>query len=82
MSAFPEHEAVLNIPVRELLDRFPCLVYVFIEQHLVCIGCSFSRFHSLNQALILHNINRERSDKIKFEVMKFFEQHSISHTQA
>jgi hypothetical protein len=72
------YKNVFNISVQELTQRFPGLAIVFIKHHLACIGCSFSKFHNLHQALTLHRIDDKHAGAIKSEVIENFEDQSLS----
>lgn len=38
------------MPIADLLKRWPTLAQVFIAYRLACIGCDFTKFHTLEDA--------------------------------
>lgn len=52
-----EPQEILGLSISDLLERWPAAVQVFLDFHLACIGCSYSRFHTLEEALELQGIN-------------------------
>lgn len=54
---FTEPQEVLGLTVSDLLERWPEAVQVLFDFHLACIGCSYSRFSTLEQALELQGID-------------------------
>ncbi len=69
MDAGARNELVLDLPLTRLLGSFPQLVPFFIQHHLACIGCPYSNFHSLSQALQLHAIVGKRADQLKAQIL-------------
>lgn len=47
----------LDLPITEYLARRPEAVSVFLDLRLGCVGCDFSAFDSLRQALGIHGIS-------------------------
>ena len=60
MADHPDPEAVLDLTVAELLDRWPAAAAAFIEHRLACLGCSFCTFDTTRQALEIHDVPLER----------------------
>lgn len=44
----------VDIPIADLLQRWPNLAQVFISHRMACIGCDFSKFHSLEDAMKIY----------------------------
>ena len=42
-----------------LLDRYPKLAEVFNAHGLSCVGCVFSRFHSLGDAATIYHLDEK-----------------------
>jgi hybrid cluster-associated redox disulfide protein len=43
-----------SISVRELLERFPIAMTVFIQRRMLCVGCPTKAFHSLADVARIH----------------------------
>lgn len=54
--AVDEH---LDTPIEVILGMWPEVAQVFIRTHMGCIGCAFARFHTLQDALEVYQLNRE-----------------------
>ena len=50
------HTHLLRLTVAEILDRWPVAAGAFINHRLACIGCDFSPFDTLAEALAVHHI--------------------------
>lgn len=48
--------ADLDLPIQGHLSRHPEAVAVFLEMRLGCVGCDFSAFDTLCQALDVHGV--------------------------
>lgn len=46
----------LDLPVADYLVRRPEAVAVFLALRFGCVGCDFSRFDTLRQALAVHGV--------------------------
>jgi len=44
-----------DMTVKEILDKYPALVDVFIKQKLLCIGCPTEAFHTIEDVARIHN---------------------------
>lgn len=44
-----------DMPVSDIMDRWPETVPVFIRLGLLCVGCTFGTFHSLDDACEAHD---------------------------
>lgn len=58
----PDHtlDDILLIPVAEALRRWPAAAEAFIALRMACVGCAFSEFDTIQQALEAHHIHRGR----------------------
>jgi hybrid cluster-associated redox disulfide protein len=65
-----DYKTIIQIPIQSLLRLFPALTYVFIEHRLACIGCSFSRFHTIDQAIVMHHIGDEVTSRVMEQVIE------------
>ena len=45
-----------NIPVGELLRRYPSTLEVFIRRKMLCIGCPAESFHTIEDAARINGI--------------------------
>jgi hybrid cluster-associated redox disulfide protein len=50
---------ILHIPIAILLNRYPQVSQVFIRNRMGCIGCAFSRFHTLKDAIEIYPFEEE-----------------------
>jgi hybrid cluster-associated redox disulfide protein len=46
--------------IDSILDRNPMLAEVFNAHGMACVGCVFSRFHSLADAAAIYGLNLEQ----------------------
>lgn len=49
-----------SITVRELLERYPRVMSVFIEHRMLCVGCPTKAFHTLADVARMHGCDLER----------------------
>jgi hybrid cluster-associated redox disulfide protein len=56
MSDFPRRAQALKLTVGDLLTRWPAGARAFVEHRMACIGCAFSAFDTLEQALDVHHV--------------------------
>ena len=54
--AYPAGPADLDVPIREYLAQRPQAVAVLLDLRMGCVGCDFSAFDTLRQALGAHGI--------------------------
>ena len=40
-----------------IIDQWPVVIPLFIEMHLLCIGCPISSFHTLDDACREHGVD-------------------------
>jgi hybrid cluster-associated redox disulfide protein len=55
-SPTPPDPSDLDLPITDYLARRPEAVSVFLALRLACVGCDFSAFDTLRQALSVHGI--------------------------
>ncbi|HEX9796208.1 MAG TPA: hypothetical protein VGA52_04390 [Anaerolineales bacterium] len=53
-SPLDETSQLMDQPIAELVDRWPCTGQVFIDHRMACVGCLFARFHNARQALDIY----------------------------
>lgn len=51
---------LLGMKIDDLLARWPTAAQVFIAYRLACIGCEFSGFHTMEQALEIYDLQSSR----------------------
>lgn len=56
MADRPDSETLLDLTVAELLERWPAASAPFIQHRLACLGCSFSAFDTVREALEIHSL--------------------------
>jgi hybrid cluster-associated redox disulfide protein len=50
-------ETVLNVPVEVMLEKWPGISRVFINYRMSCIGCPFSKFHTLQDTCEIYQLD-------------------------
>lgn len=48
-----------EMPIGEIVEKYPQTVSVFFEHGLMCIGCAAARFENLEQGAVAHGIDVE-----------------------
>ena len=48
--------AALDFPVAEILARWPKAARAFLDHRMACVGCEFSAFDTLREALDIHAV--------------------------
>jgi hybrid cluster-associated redox disulfide protein len=48
--------AWLDLPVADVLDRWPATVRTFLDHRMACLGCQFNTFDTLREALAIHQV--------------------------
>jgi hybrid cluster-associated redox disulfide protein len=56
MVDFPRPAQALKLTVGDLLTRWPAGARAFVEHRMACIGCAFSAFDTLEEALDMHHV--------------------------
>jgi hybrid cluster-associated redox disulfide protein len=46
-----------EMPIGEIVQKYPQTVKVFLKHGLMCIGCAAARFENLEQGATAHGIN-------------------------
>ena len=55
----PSVTDILYTPIAIILNRYPQVSQVFILNRMGCIGCAFSRFHTLKDAIEIYELEEE-----------------------
>ena len=53
-------ERFIDLPVSEIMNRWPSTIGVFIDLGMHCIGCPIGVFHTLMEAAEEHRVGFER----------------------
>lgn len=48
-----------DLPIGEIVQKYPATVEVFLSHGLMCFGCAVARFESLEQGALAHGIDVE-----------------------
>ncbi len=48
--------AALDLSVADVLTRWPQTARAFLDQRMACVGCEFSAFDTLREALEIHAV--------------------------
>jgi hybrid cluster-associated redox disulfide protein len=48
-----------NLTVGEIMRRWPITVAIFLKYRLLCVGCAFAEFDTLEEALAEHSLAPE-----------------------
>lgn len=46
-----------EMPIGEIVQKYPQTVRVFLKHGLMCVGCAAARFENLEQGAVAHGIN-------------------------
>jgi len=46
-----------DMPIADIVQRFPQTVRVFLRHGLMCVGCAAARFENLEQGATAHGID-------------------------
>jgi len=49
-----------EMPIGEVVQKYPQTVEVFLKHGLMCFGCAMARFENVEQGAMAHGINVER----------------------
>jgi hybrid cluster-associated redox disulfide protein len=47
----------LGLSIAAILGRWPAAAQLFFDRRMACVGCSFSRFDRLDEALAVHGLD-------------------------
>ena len=59
-SDHPPHSDLLDFNLRELMERWPTLVSIFVAHRPLCIGCTLSEFHTARIAADVYGDDPEQ----------------------
>jgi len=59
MRSVTSDQALLDLPVAMLLSRWPEAARAFLDRQMACIGCQFSPFDTVAEALDIHQVSAE-----------------------
>lgn len=48
-----------EMPIGEVVEKYPQTAQVFLRHGLMCFGCAIARFENVEQGAIAHGINVE-----------------------
>lgn len=48
-----------DLPLDELMDRWPQTVSVFLQHRMLCVGCGISPFHTVTDACREYHLNQD-----------------------
>ena len=48
-----------EMPIGEVVEKYPQTVEVFLRHGLMCFGCALARFENVEQGAVAHGINVE-----------------------
>ena len=48
-----------DMPIHEVVRKYPTTIEVFLRHGLMCFGCAIARFESLGQGALAHGIEVE-----------------------
>jgi hybrid cluster-associated redox disulfide protein len=51
-------EADWDVPIETVLEKWPKVSQVFISNRMSCIGCPFSKFHTLQDAREIYQLDK------------------------
>ncbi len=46
-----------DMPIGDIVEKYPQTVEVFLRHGLMCFGCAVARFENLEQGAMAHGIN-------------------------
>ncbi|OGT25041.1 MAG: hypothetical protein A2Z17_07670 [Gammaproteobacteria bacterium RBG_16_66_13] len=59
MPSLTSDQTLLDLPVATLLRRRPEATRAFLDRQMACIGCQFSPFDTVAEALDIHQVSAE-----------------------
>ena len=48
-----------DMPIAEVIQRYPATIEVFLRHGLMCFGCAIARFESVERGALAHGIEVE-----------------------
>jgi hybrid cluster-associated redox disulfide protein len=45
-----------TITVRDLIERYPSVIAVFLKRRLTCVGCPAEAFHTLEEVALVYGL--------------------------
>lgn len=63
------HTAMLQDPalvVADLMERWPETIKVFLNHHMLCVGCMVGPFHTVHDACVEHHVD-ERAFRLDLD---------------
>ena len=55
-----DHDSIsLQMTISEILDRWPEVIPIFLNNKMACVGCSLADFMTLEDALDIYHLNKE-----------------------
>jgi len=48
-----------EMPIGEVVERYPQTIEVFLRHGLMCVGCAVARFENVEQGAVAHGIDAE-----------------------
>ena len=52
--------SLMDISIKELLDRYPQLIEMFIDWGFLCVGCPTEAFHALTDVVKKYRIDQDQ----------------------
>ncbi len=52
-----EQTITKNMPIGEVVQKYPQTIEVFLRHGLMCFGCAIARFENIEQGALAHGIN-------------------------
>lgn len=49
----------LSAPIAVILGRWPGASRIFIQNRMGCIGCAFAKYHTLQDAFAIYQLDKE-----------------------
>ena len=48
-----------NMPIGDVVQKYPSTIEVFFRHGLACVGCAVARFENIGQGAMAHGIDAE-----------------------
>ncbi len=49
-----------DMPIKEIVDKYPQTIQVFMMHGLGCVGCAIANFENLEQGALAHGIDVDK----------------------